>query len=135
MIPTTSARRFPAVLALAIAAALTLPSNRAQAQAPAPASAPAATSFNALLDAQTMAAINADPELRTMLGISGDAAGDLSGQLTDVSLARREINRRFLVDNLAQIRAWKGTPLDPQQRLSDGSATDWRAGSTRPRSI
>lgn len=122
MIPTTPARRFPAVLALAIAAALTLPSNRAQAQAPPPASAPAATSFNALLDVQTMAAINADPELRTMLGISGDAAGDLSGQLTDVSLARREINRRFLVDNLAQIRAWKGPPLDPQQRLSDGLA-------------
>ncbi|MGE8245194.1 MAG: DUF885 family protein, partial [Stenotrophomonas maltophilia] len=122
MIPTTPARRFPAVLALAIAAALTLPSNRAQAQAPTPASAPTATSFNALLDAQTMAAINADPELRTMLGISGDAAGDLSGQLTDVSLARREINRRFLVDNLAQIRAWKGPPLDSQQRLSDGLA-------------
>jgi len=122
VIPTTPARRFPAVLALAIAAAVTLPSNRAQAQAPAPANAPAATSFNALLDAQTMAAINADPELRTMLGISGDAAGDLSGQLTDVSLARREINRRFLVDNLAQIRAWKGPPLDPQQRLSDGLA-------------
>ncbi|MFN4161913.1 MAG: DUF885 domain-containing protein, partial [Stenotrophomonas sp.] len=78
-------------------------------------------SFNGLLDAQTMAAINADPELRTMLGISGDGA-DFSSQLTDVSLAQREINRRFLADNLAAIKGWNGAPLDPQQQLSDGLA-------------
>jgi len=120
--PITPARLVPALLALTIAGAASLPLPEARAQTPAPSSAAAPTSFNALLDAQTMAAINADPELRTMLGISGDAAGDLSDQLTDVSLARREVNRRAMADNLAQIKAWNGAPLDPQQRLSDGLA-------------
>ncbi|MEG2804796.1 DUF885 domain-containing protein [Stenotrophomonas sp.] len=123
--------RLSALLTLAIAAAaavaLAAPHARAQATAAAlpPATVPDApqpVSFNALLDAQTMAAINADPELRTMLGISGDGAGDLSDQLTDVSLARREVNRRLLADNLAAIEGWQGAPLDPQQRLSDGLA-------------
>lgn len=112
----------PVLRALALGGALALTTAVAHAQAPGEVAAPAAASFNALLDAQTMAAINADPELRTVLGISGDAAGDLSDQLTDVSLARREVNRRLLADNLAAITHWQGAPLDAQQQLSDGLA-------------
>ncbi len=111
----------PALLCLSIATAL-LPVTAAAQAAPATAGVPHAQSFNALLDAQTMAAINADPELKTLLGISGDGAADTSDRLTDVSLAQREVNRRFLADNLAAIKAWKGAPLDPQQQLSDGLA-------------
>ncbi len=107
-------------LCLAIATALLPASTRAQ-PAP-PASTQPADAFNALLDAQTMSAINADPELRTLLGIQGGAAGDTSGQLTDVSLPRRDVNRTFLADSLAALKAWKGPPLDPQQQLSDGLA-------------
>ena len=126
--PTASA--LPALLSLAIGAALALTAPSTHAQAAAAASMPPATvpgapmpvSFNALLDAQTMAAINADPELRTMLGISGDGQADSSDQLTDVSLARREVNRRFLADNLAAITQWQGAPLDAQQQLSSGLA-------------
>jgi len=111
----------PALLCLSIATAL-LPVTAAAQAAPATAGVPHAQSFNALLDAQTMAAIKADPELKTLLGISGDGAADTSDRLTDVSLAQREVNRRFLADNLAAIKAWKGAPLDPQQQLSDGLA-------------
>lgn len=109
----------PALFALALGGAMSLPVHGAAAQAAAPA---AAASFNALLDAQTMTAINADPELRSILGISGDGAGDFSGQLTDVSLAAREVNRRAMAANLAAIKDWNGPALDPQQRLSDGLA-------------
>ncbi|WP_421567231.1 DUF885 domain-containing protein [Stenotrophomonas sp. PD6] len=112
----------PVALCLAIACAL-LPASAHAQSAPTAVQAPAAaSSFNTLLDAQTMGAINADPELRTVLGISGDGVGDLSDRLTDVSLAQREVNRRMLADNLAAIKAWKGAPLDAQQQLSDGLA-------------
>lgn len=111
----------PLLLSVALATTLALTPPIAHAQTPAIAGTPTAVSFNGLLDAQTMAAINADPELRTMLGIGGDGA-DFSSQLTDVSLAQREVNRRFLADNLDAIKDWHGAPLDPQQRLSDGLA-------------
>lgn len=127
-IPTASA--LPALLSLAIGTALALGAPATHAQAPAAAAMPPATvagpptpvSFNGLLDAQTVAAINADPELRTMLGISGDGQADSSDRLTDVSLGQREVNRRFLADNLAAITQWRGAPLDAQQQLSDGLA-------------
>jgi uncharacterized protein (DUF885 family) len=106
----------PTVSALALCLAL------GTALLPASALAQPAETFNTLLDAQTMSAIDADPELRTQLGIQGGAAGDTSGQLTDVSLPRREVNRRFLADSLAALKAWKGPPLDAQQQLSDGLA-------------
>jgi uncharacterized protein (DUF885 family) len=113
----------PVALCLAIACTLLPATAHAQAAPTAvQATAAAASSFNTLLDAQTMGAINADPELRTVLGISGDGVGDLSDRLTDVSLPQREVNRRMLADNLAAITAWKGPPLDPQQQLSDGLA-------------
>jgi hypothetical protein len=99
----------PVALCLAIACAL-LPATAHAQTAPTAVQAPAAaaSSFNTLLDTQTMGAINADPELRTVLGISGDGVGDSSDRLTDVSLAQREVNRRMLADNLAAITAWKG---------------------------
>ncbi|WP_315386175.1 DUF885 domain-containing protein [uncultured Stenotrophomonas sp.] len=113
-----------ALLCLAIASALHPSPVAAQTARPAattPAT-PATQSFNALLDAQTMAAINSDPELRTVLGIGGDGADDSSARLTDVSLAQREVNHRLLADNLAAIKGWNGAPLDAQQQLSDGLA-------------
>ncbi|WP_422506983.1 DUF885 domain-containing protein [Stenotrophomonas sp. GZD-301] len=125
MTRTPAAAALPALLAVAVvvALAMTVPCAPAHAQsAPAGDSTPAGASFNALLDAQTMEAINADPELRTLLGLRGDGANDTAGQLTDVSLARREVNRRLLADNLAAIKGWHGAPLGPQQRLSDGLA-------------
>lgn len=109
------------LLCLAVASAV-----HAEPAAPQPATQAAATpamqTFNALLDAQTLAAIHADPELRTLLGIGGAGAEESASRLTDVSLAQREVNRRLLADNLAAIKAWHGAPLDPQQQLSDGLA-------------
>lgn len=121
MLPSTPAFAIPALLGLALAAALAPRPVHAQ-TGPAATAAPTTASFNALLDAQTMRAINADPELRTLLGISGDGMDDLSGRLTDVSLAQREVNRKMLSGNLAAIKAWKSASLDPQQQLSDGLA-------------
>lgn len=121
MLSSKPAVAVTALLCLAISSALHAAPVAAQTAPPA-AAAPATQSFNALLDAQTLAAINADPELRTVLGISGDGADDSSDRLTDVSLAQREVNRRLLSDNLAAIKAWSGAPLDAQQQLSDGLA-------------
>ena len=86
------------------------PSN---AQAAAAASMPPATvpgapmpvSFNALLDAQTMAAINADPELRTMLGISVGGEEELLAdgdtiQDTQSSLVLEDLIGKFLLNSV-----------------------------------
>jgi len=93
---------------------------------PAPA-APAATeqkseSLGALLDAQTQSVVVRDPELRTILGISGDGI-DLSGQLSDVSLPRREVLRKTLRDNLAALQQRADqAPVTGQDRWSLGLA-------------
>lgn len=121
MLSSKPAVAVTALLCLATSSALHAAPVAAQ-TAPPGAATPATLTFNALLDAQTLAAINADPELRTVLGISGDGADDSSDRLTDVSLAQREVNRRLLADNLAAIKAWNGAPLDAQQQLSDGLA-------------
>lgn len=121
MLSSKPAVAVTALLCLAMSSALHAAPVAARTAPPA-AATPATQSFNGLLDAQTLAAINADPELRTVLGISGDGAEDSSDRLTDVSLAQREVNRRLLADNLAAIKAWNGAPLDAQQRLSDGLA-------------
>ncbi len=121
MLSSKPAVAVTALLCLAMSSALHAAPVAAQTAPPA-AATPATQTFNALLDAQTLAAINADPELRTVLGISGDGADDSSDRLTDVSLAQREVNRRLLADNLAAIKAWNGAPLDAQQQLSDGLA-------------
>lgn len=121
MLSSKPAVAVTALLCLATSSALHAAPVAAQ-TAPPGAATPATLTFNALLDAQTLAAINADPELRTVLGISGDGADDSSDRLTDVSLAQREVNRRLLADNLAAIKAWNGASLDAQQQLSDGLA-------------
>ena len=120
---STPAVAVATLLCFAIASALHPAPAAAQAPPRAAATPKAqAQTFNALLDAQTLAAINADPELRTLLGIGGPGAEESASRLTDVSLAQREVNRRLLADNLAAIKAWNGAPLDPQQQLSDGLA-------------
>ena len=84
---------------------------------------PAPASLGALLDAQTQQVVVRDPELRTILGISGDGI-DLSGQLTDVSLARREVLRQLVRNNLVAIEQHaKQVPPTGQDRWSLGLAT------------
>lgn len=83
---------------------------------------PAAPSFNAMIDAQTMRAINANPELRTMLGLGG-AEDDFSERLADVSLSRRDKMRADLASSLKQIQAWDRDRLDAQEQLTYDLAT------------
>jgi len=75
-----------------------------------------------LLDAQTQRAIVQDPELRSILGISGDGI-DLSAQLTDVSLPKREERRAQMQANLDAIRAWDRSKLTGQDRWNYDLAT------------
>jgi uncharacterized protein (DUF885 family) len=73
--------------------------------------------FNALLDAQTRRFAFTDPELRSLLGISGDGV-DLSDKLTDVSLPRRAQLRERMQSNLDEVRAWDRAKLQGQHRWS-----------------
>ncbi|KRG68415.1 DUF885 domain-containing protein [Pseudoxanthomonas dokdonensis] len=100
---------------------LTTPTFAATA-APTTAATQATDSIGALLDAQTQRSVVNNPELRTMLGISGDGI-DLSGQLTDVSLPRRAELRTMLQENLAQLeQRAKSVPVTDQDRWSLGLA-------------
>lgn len=72
---------------------------------------------SALIDAQTMGAIRKDPELRTLLGISGDGI-DLSGQLTDVSLPRRAVLRKEIQGYLDTLQQRDRSQLTGQDRWS-----------------
>ncbi|HYG06310.1 MAG TPA: DUF885 domain-containing protein [Stenotrophomonas sp.] len=104
-------------LACLSAAGIALPAAAAPA-----ATVPAPASLGALLDAQTQRVVVRDPELRTVLGISGDGI-DLTGQLTDVSLARREVLRKMLQDNLAELQQRAAqAPVTGQDRWSLGLA-------------
>ena len=58
--------------------------------------------IGALFDEQMQRSVVRDPELRTLLGISGDGI-DLSGQLSDVSLPRREDLRQQMQHNLDEV--------------------------------
>ncbi|QSX76235.1 DUF885 family protein [Lysobacter arenosi] len=78
--------------------------------------------LHALLDAQTQGAIVHDPELRSLLGISGDGI-DLSAKLTDVSLPNREERRAEMQANLDAIRAWDRSKLVGQERWNYDLAT------------
>ena len=111
----------PRLLLCLLAASITV------ALSPPASAAPAATeqkseSLGALLDAQTQSVVVRDPELRTILGISGDGI-DLSGQLSDVSLPRREVLRKTLRDNLAALQQRADqAPVTGQDRWSLGLA-------------
>lgn len=87
------------------ACAMTASMPAIAAETPPPTAAQPLQTLRTLVDAQTLRAANADPELRTMLGLSGDGI-DLSGQLTDVSLPRREALRAMLRGNLAELDAF-----------------------------
>lgn len=63
----------------------------------------ASPSVSERIDAQTMRSVRKDPELRTLLGISGDGI-DLSGQLTDVSLPRRAVLREEIQHDLDELQ-------------------------------
>lgn len=89
---------------------------------PATPATPVAPSFNTMIDAQTMQSINENPELRTMLGLGG-AGDDISGQLADVSLSRRDELRTGLVENLKQVKAWDRDKLGAQEQLTYDLAT------------
>ena len=83
---------------------------------------PTTTPIAALIDTQTMDFVRHDPELRTLLGLSGDGI-DLSGQLTDVSLAQRAKLRASMQRNLDQLQAQaRKTPPTGQDRWSQGLA-------------
>lgn len=75
----------------------------------------------ALIDAQTMQSVRHDPELRTLLGLSGDGI-DLSGQLTDVSLPRRAELRAQMQGNLDALERIDASRLTGQDRWSHGLA-------------
>lgn len=78
--------------------------------------------LHALLDSQMRSAVVRDPELRSQLGISGDGI-DLSAQLTDVSLPRREERRAELQADLDAIRTWDRDSLVGQERWNYDLAT------------
>ncbi|WP_342316739.1 DUF885 domain-containing protein [Lysobacter sp. FW306-1B-D06B] len=75
----------------------------------------------ALIDVQTMQSVRHDPELRTLLGLSGDGI-DLSGQLTDVSLPRRAELRAQMQGNLDALERIDASRLTGQDRWSHGLA-------------
>lgn len=79
--------------------------------------------FHALVEDITERAITSDPELRSMLGLTGGAAGDLSDRLTDVSLPRRQVLRDELDGYLAEVEAWDRDALTGQERWSHDLVT------------
>ena len=72
--------------------------------------------FHAVVEKITQRAIGGDPELRSMLGLTGGEVGDLSDQLTDVSLPRRQELRDQLRGYLAEVQAWDRDVLSGQER-------------------
>ncbi|MGQ9426980.1 DUF885 domain-containing protein [Gilvimarinus sp. F26214L] len=82
-----------------------------------------AASFHDLLEELAARSINTDPELRTMLGLSGDGVGDLSDQMTDVSLPRRAELRAELREGLEAVNAYDREALEGQERWSHDLAT------------
>ncbi|HZX79828.1 MAG TPA: DUF885 domain-containing protein [Lysobacter sp.] len=101
-------------LALVLAAALGLAT---------PAFAAPPPTVGALVDEQMMGVVRQDPELRTQLGISGDGI-DLSGELTDVSLPRREALRAKVETSLGELARFDAATLTGQDRWSHGLA-EW----------
>ncbi len=114
-------RRTVLLVACMAACAITAPAIAATAAAAHVAvEAPPSQTLGALVDAQTMRAANSDPELRTLLGISGDGI-DLSSQLTDVSPARRQVLRQAMQDNLDEMERYVAAhPVQGQDRWTLG---------------
>lgn len=75
-------------------------------------------SFHELLDELTARSISNDPEVRSILGISDEEIGDLSDQMTDVSLARRVELREELQQALEAVNEYDQQTLKGQERWS-----------------
>ena len=74
-----------------------------------------------LIDEQMLGVVRTDPELRTLLGISGDGI-DLSSQLTDVSLPRRAALRAQMQRSLDEVKRFDAAQLTGQDRWTYGLA-------------
>lgn len=82
-----------------------------------------ATSFHQRLDDLITININSNPELRSILGITDDDIGDISDQMTDVSLSRRAELRTELQQLLEMINSYDRQDLTGQERWSHDLAT------------
>ncbi|BDU15208.1 DUF885 domain-containing protein [Lysobacter auxotrophicus] len=78
-----------------------------------------AETVGSMMDRQTMDEVRRNPELRTLLGLSGDGI-DLSGQLTDVGLARRAELRARMQGNLDELKRFDPARLTGQERWNYG---------------
>jgi uncharacterized protein (DUF885 family) len=107
--------RFPRALMLSAALCFLAPAVAAQ-------TATKPAGVGALIDEQMMQSVRKNPELRTVLGLSGDGI-DLSGQLTDISLPRRDELRAQMQHNLDALRAVDRARVTGQDRWSLGLAT------------
>jgi len=103
------------VFPVALVAALTVATPVVAADTP--------DTVGALVDRQTMDEVRQNPELRTLLGLSGDGI-DLSGQLTDVGLPRRDALRAQMQRNLDELKRFDPKRLTGQDRWSYG-LTEW----------
>lgn len=81
------------------------------------------TSFHHQLDQFTSKIINADPELRSMLGLKDDGIGDLSHLMSDVSLPRRAQLRAEFEQALKALAEFDRDTLEGQERWSHDMAS------------
>ncbi|WP_426281534.1 DUF885 domain-containing protein [Lysobacter soli] len=99
------------VLTLVLAAVLGIAASAVAAESP--------DDLRAMIDRQTMEEVRQNPELRTLLGMSGDGI-DLSGQLTDVGLPRRAELRARMQHNLDEVMRVDPARLTGQDRWNYG---------------
>ncbi|RUO31880.1 DUF885 domain-containing protein [Aliidiomarina sedimenti] len=106
-------------LLLALSLALTVPLGTA---AMAEEKQDDASSFHQQLDDFTSQIINADPELRSVLGLTDDGIGDLSHLMSDVSLSRRAQLRAEFGQALEALAEYDRNDLQGQERWSHDMA-------------
>lgn len=80
--------------------------------------APSDADLHAVMDRQAERIIALDPEIRSMLGVAGDGLEHLDGELTDVSLQRRERMRSLTAQMRAEVAAFDPGSLKAQERWS-----------------
>ncbi|RUO34825.1 DUF885 domain-containing protein [Aliidiomarina soli] len=106
-------------LLLALSLALTVPMGMA---AMAEEKKDDGSSFHQQLDDFTSQIINADPELRSVLGLTDDGIGDLSHLMSDVSLSRRAQLRAEFAQALEALAEYDRDDLQGQERWSHDMA-------------
>ncbi|HET6435822.1 MAG TPA: DUF885 family protein, partial [Xanthomonadaceae bacterium] len=104
------------LLSLPLLALCLAPASVRAADAQAPRAQARQGDFHALVEDITQRAIAGQPELRSMLGLTGGEAGDLSDRLDDVSLPRRDALRAQYRGYLAEVEAWDRNALSGQER-------------------